>query len=340
MSRGCFPALVCAFCALTIASCRGSEAPLSRTERVLGTQCTITLYDHASQKSLDACFTRLRQINARMSVRIPGSELDAVNGAAGRGAVRVTDDVFLVVRRALELARLSDGLFDPTVGPLVRLWGVTTDHARVPSAAEIEAARALVSWRDVVLDESARTIALRRPSMMLDVGGVAKGYAADEMVRILSARGVRSALIDLGGNIFAMGSRPDGSPWTIGIQDPGGPRGTYLGTVAVTNRTVVTSGVYERYFVEGGRRYHHIMDTRTGFPVDNGLVSVTVVADASFAADGVTLTLLSMGPREGLAFARRMGLQAIMVRADRTVFTTPNTDGIFHLTSPSFHRAD
>jgi FAD:protein FMN transferase len=321
-------------------SCRKSEAPLSRTERVLGTQCTITLYDHASPQSLEECFARLREINARMSVRQAGSELDAVNDAAGRGAVRVTEDVFVVVKRALELARLSNGLFDPTVGPLVRLWGITTDHARVPSAAEIKAALALVNWKDVVLDAGALTIALRRPSMTLDVGGVAKGYAADEMVRILSARGVRSALIDLGGNIFAMGSKPGGNPWSIGIQDPGGERGAYLGVIEVANKTVVTSGVYERYFMKNGKRYHHIMDTRTGFPVDNGLVSVTVVADTSFAADGVTLTLLSMGPREGQAFARKTGLQVIMVGADRTVWTTPNMGGIFHVTNPSFHPAD
>jgi thiamine biosynthesis lipoprotein len=210
----------------------------------------------------------------------------------------------------------------------------------VPSAAEIKAALALVNWKDVVVDETARTIALRRPSMTLDVGGVAKGYAADEMVRILAARGVRSALVDLGGNIFAMGSKPDGAPWNIGIQDPGGPRGASIGIVTVTNRTVVTSGVYERYFQKNGKRYHHIMDTRTGYPVDNGIVSATVVADTSFAADGVTLTLLAMGPHQGLALARRMGLAAIMVAADHAVYATPEAKGFFRITDPSFRFVD
>jgi thiamine biosynthesis lipoprotein len=332
--------LLSVWCVIVLASCHRGQAPLSRTERVLGTPCTITLYDHASARSLDACFARLREINSRMSVRDPGSELDAVNEAAGKRAVHVTDDVFIVVKRGLELAQLSNGLFDPTVGPLVRLWGVNTENARVPSAAEIKAALALVNWKDVVVDETARTIALRRPSMTLDVGGVAKGYAADEMVRILAARGVRSALVDLGGNIFAMGSKPDGAPWNIGIQDPGGPRGASIGIVTVTNRTVVTSGVYERYFQKNGKRYHHIMDTRTGYPVDNGIVSATVVADTSFAADGVTLTLLAMGPHQGLALARRMGLAAIMVAADHAVYATPEAKGFFRITDPSFRFVD
>jgi len=332
-------ALLCVSCIAALASCHGPEQPLSRTEHVLGTQCAITLYDHASAGSLDSCFARLREINARMSVRDPGSELDAVNDAAGKGAVPVTDDVFAVVRRALELARLSNGLFDPTVGPLVRLWGINTDHARVPSPAEVKAALSLVSWKDVVMDDTARTIELRRPAMSLDVGGVAKGYAADEMVRILAQKGARSAIIDLGGNVFAMGSKPDGGPWSIGIQDSWGTRGALLGVVQVRNRTVVTSGVYERFFQENGKRFHHIMDTRTGFPVDNGIVSATVVADTSFAADGMTLTLLSMGPGRGLALAHRLGLAAVMVASDRTVYTTPEIRAFFRITDPSFHPA-
>lgn len=270
----------------------------------------------------------------------PGSELSAVNDAAGHGAVHATADLFAVVKRSTELARLSHGLFDPTVGPLVRLWGINTDHARVPSRAEIAAALTLVNWRDVVLNEEEKTIALRRPSMTLDVGGVAKGYAADEMVRILSARGVKSALIDLGGNIFAMGGKPGGNPWTIGIQDPDAPRGTFFGVVQVTNRTVVTSGVYERFFMKDGKRYHHIMDTRTGFPVDNGLASVTVVADSSFAADGTTLALFSMGPREGLILARGLGLEVIMTGADHKIYATPNVRSFFRITNPSFTYVD
>lgn len=317
-----------------------AETPLSRTEHVLGTECTITLYDHEGLQTLDSCFDRLREIHRRMTVDEPGSELDAVGDAAGREPVKVTDDVFVVMRRAIELARLSNGIFDPTVGPLVKLWGVNTSRAHVPAAAEIAAARSLINWRDVVMDESQKTIFLKRPGMKLDVGGVGKGYAADEMVRMLSARGVQSAMVDLGGNIFAMGSHPGGGPWKIGIQNPDAPRNAYFGIATVINKTVVTSGVYERFFMKDGKRYHHIMDTRTGEPVENKLMSVTVITDKSFDADGVTLTMLSLGPVEGLKFGEKLGLDVIMADTDHKVYVTPQTKRIFTITDREFTYAD
>jgi thiamine biosynthesis lipoprotein len=309
---------------------------VSRTEFVLGTSCTITLHDHATGTTIDACFVRLREIDRRMSVNAPGSEIDEVNNEAGRKPVQVTPDVFSVMKRALALARLSGGLFDPTVGPLVKLWGINTDHARLPSPVEIAAARKLIDWRDVALDESASSIYLKRAGMKIDLGGVAKGFAADEIVGLLSARGVKSALIDLGGNIFAMGSKTDGSAWKIGIQNPDAPRGTYFGIATVVNKTLVTSGIYERFFIQDGKRYHHIMDTRTGYPVDNGLESVTVITDRSFDADGVTLTLFSMGPALGLELGSKLGVDVIMVSADHRVYATAGARKAFTITDPQF----
>jgi FAD:protein FMN transferase len=316
------------------------DLPLSRSQVVLGTECTITLYDHGEASTLDACFDRLREIHSRMTVDEPGSELDAVADAAGREPVKVTDDVFVVMKRALELSRLSNGIFDPTVGPLVKLWGVNTANARVPSPAEIAAARALINWRDVVMDEAGKTIFLKMPGMMLDVGGVGKGYAADEMVRILQACGVRSAMVDLGGNIFAMGSRPDGAPWRIGLQNPDAPRGSPFGIASVVNKTLVTSGVYERFFMKNGKRYHHIMDIHTGEPVENTVMSATVITDRSFDADGVTLIMLSLGPVEGLKFGEKLGLDVIMADTDHKVYITPGTRKIFTITDPEFTFGD
>jgi thiamine biosynthesis lipoprotein len=296
----------------------------------------VALYDHATRETLDAAFLRLREIDRRMSVNAPGSELDEVNSRAGRNPVRVTPDVLAVMTRAIMLAGISGGLFDPTVGPLVKLWGINTDHARVPSPTEIAQARKLIDWHDVVLDEPAGTVYLRRAGMQIDLGGVAKGFAADQMVALLTARGVRSALIDLGGNIFAMGSKVDGSPWRIGIQDPDAPRGTFFGIATVVNKTLVTSGVYERFFIQDGRRYHHIMDTRTGSPVDNGVQSVTVITDRSFDADGVTLSLFSLGPALGLKLADKLGVAAIMVSAGRRVFATESARRVFTITDSRF----
>ena len=322
-----------------VAGCR-QPIPLSQTAEILWTTCTITIYDHAEKASLDACFQRLREIHARMSVNVPGSELDAIAAAAGKEPVRVTDDVLAVTKKALQLAQLSGGLFDPTVGPLIKVWKINNEHPEVPKAADIAAARALVNWRDVVVDEAAKTILLKRAGMELDLGGLVKGYAADEAVRILSARGVRSAIIDLGGDIFAMGRAQSGQAWRIGVQNPAAERGTYLGIAQVIDKTVVTSGVYEHFFMKNGKRYHHLMDTRTGYPVDNGLDSVTVITRSSMDADGFGLALFCMGTEKGIQLGEKLDLGVVIVDAAHKVYVTPGTKAYFTITDPSFTYAN
>jgi thiamine biosynthesis lipoprotein len=326
---------VCVACG----ACQKS-GPLSETRQVLWTTCTITLYDHASRQDLNACFSRLKEIHARMSVGVPGSELDEIDAAAGKAPVRVTDDVLRVTRKALQLAQLSDGLFDPTVGPLISVWKINQEHPEIPKTRDIAAARALVNWKDVAVDDPAKTIYLKRPGMQLDLGALVKGYAADEAVRILSARGVRSAIIDLGGDIFAMGHGQAGRAWRIGVQNPDAERGTYLGIAEVVGRSVVTSGVYEHFFIKNGKRYHHLMDTRTGYPVDNGLESVTVIAGSSMDADGFGLALFCMGRKAGLELGEKLGLGVIMVDANHRIYATPETKRYFTITDPAFTYGD
>jgi FAD:protein FMN transferase len=333
-------AVMLAGAAAAPARAASAEAPLARTEQVLWTTCTLTLYRGGSAAALDAVFERLREIQGRMSTDVAGSALEAIAASAGRAPVPVTEDVLEVTRRALEIARLSGGLFDPTVGPLIAVWKINTADPQIPAAADIAAARSLVDWREVVVDEAARTVFLRRAGMRLDLGGLVKGYAADEAVRILTAAGVSSAIVDLGGDIYAMGSAPAGQPWRIGVQAPEAGRGSFLGVLSVSGMSVVTSGVYEHFFIKDGRRYHHLMDTRTGWPVDNGLASVTVAARSSMDADGLALALFAMGPREGMALAERLGLHAVMVDGDRRVFITPHTRGIFTLTDTTYRLAD
>lgn len=190
-----------------------------------------------------------------------------------------------------------------------------------------------------MVDPTARTVYLKRPGMRLDAGGVLKGYAADEVVRILGSRGVRSALVDLGGDIFAMGHKPGGALWQIGIQNPDALRDTDFAVVAVAGKSVVTSGVYEHFFIQNGKRYHHIMDTRTGYPVDNGLTSVTVIADKSIDADGLATTLFCLGPRDGLALARRLGVETIMVTEDDRLYATEAAAREVTITDPAFTYA-
>ncbi len=317
-----------------------ADAPLSRTQNVLWTTCTVTLYDHGTQQALDASFRRLQEIHDRMSMNVPGSQLDAIAAQAGREAVHVTADVFAVAQKALEFARLTDGLFDPTVGPLIKAWRFDKDDPHIPSEADITAALSLVSWKDVVLDDKEKTIYLRRPSMQLDFGGLIKGYAADEVARILTGFGVGSAIIDLGGDIFALGNRPTGDPWRIGVQNPDAAEGVSFAVASITNQSIVTSGVYEHFFTVNGKRYSHIINTRTGYPVDNGLTSVTVISDASVDADGLGLSLFCLGPRDGLALGEKLGLGVIMVDTEHRVYATAKARALLTITDPGFHYAE
>ncbi|HTX74267.1 MAG TPA: FAD:protein FMN transferase, partial [Rectinemataceae bacterium] len=306
-------ALSIATTALALGSCaRKSPVEHTRTDFVLGTVCTIRLAEGGSESLLDSGFALLRHIEDELSVNKPGSQIDAVNAAAGKHPVAVGADALAIIQRDLHYSQITDGAFDASVGPLVKLWGIGTDHARLPSVSEIKQARSLVGWKDVVVDAAAGTIFLRRPGMALDLGSGTKGYATDQLVTLFAGAGVRSAVIDLGGNIFVMGSRPDGKPWRVGLQNPdNSERGSYIGIASLVNRTMVTSGVYERFFIQDGKRYHHILDPFTGYPVDNGLTSVTVIADKSFDADGFTTALFAVGRERGMGLAKEAGVDVI-----------------------------
>lgn len=324
-----------------LASCAASKPrELSRSDFVLGTVCSIRLVGTGSESLLDEAFERLRAIEDELSVNKSGSEIDAVNATAGTSPVRVGDDAITIIERDLEYSKLSDGAFDPSVGPLVKLWGIGTDKARVPSRSEIEAARGLIGWKDIVLDRTAMTVFLRRKGMALDLGSTTKGYAADAVAALLRARGVKKGIIDLGGNVMVIGNRPDDKPWRVGLQNPFEERGSLLGVASLADETMVTSGVYERFLDSDGKRYHHILDTKTGYPVDNGLQSVTIIAPRSFDADGLTTTIFALGRERGMELARSRGVGAIIVTSARKVYLSPGLSGKFEITDKSFSYAE
>ena len=327
--------------ALLLVCCAGTAQPLSRTVvDLLGTVCTITLYSGGGEDALDTAFARIRQIDERQSVQKTDSELARVNLAAGTNPVKVSADTFAVIREGLEFSRLGNGVFDITVGPLVKLWGIGSETPRVPLPADIGRALARVDFRSVVLSAETSSVFLKKPGMALDLGAIGKGYAADEAARILKERGVSAALIDLGGNILAVGKKPDGTPWRIGIQDPEQPRGSHLGVLRTAQVSVVTSGSYQRFFESGGVRYHHILDTRTGYPTRSGLLAVAVVAARSVMADGYSTLLFALGLEKGrqLVEAARGEVNAIFVTEDRKVYVTEGIRDSFTLTGSRYVR--
>jgi len=216
------------------------------------------------------------------------------------------------------------------VGPLVKLWGIGTEHARVPSKAEISKILPLVDYRQIELDEKNNSVFLKRPGMSIELGGIAKGYAADEAVKVLRQNGVKHGTVDLGGNIIVIGTKPDGKLWKIGIQNPFfKTRGSIVATVEVADKTLVTSGPYERYIEKDGKIYHHILDTRTGFPVENELMSVTIIAESSIDADALSTTVFAMGLEEGMDFVESIeNIDAIFITKDYKVYTTSGVENL------------
>lgn len=329
-------ALIGLCAAACLLSC-APRAPERRTERIFQSTCTVTLYDGAREADFRAVWERLREIDAMMSMWKADSALSRVNAAAGSGPVPAPPELRAALAHALALAEAAGGRYDPTVGPLVKLWAIGTPDARVPAPAEIRAALALLGRTEVRLDDAAGAVELGRPGMALDFGSVAKGFGAVEAGKVLEERGVKSAIVDVGGCVLAFGSHPGGADWRIGVQDPSGTRGADLvGHLLARDAAASTSGIYERRFERDGAVYHHLMDTATGYPIDNDLVSVTVLTDRRRNPDGPPLAIFSLGSREGLALADRLGLAAVLIRKDRTVAVSAAARDRFVLTNPAY----
>ena len=313
------------------------DEPISKTSIVIGTVCTITLYDSDDATIIDKAFARLSELEDILSINKTGTELDKVNEMAGKSPVKVSKDTLNVVKKGLEYSALSNGALDITVGPLVKLWGIGTEHAKVPSQDEINTAKNLINYKDVVINEDESTIYLEKPNMIIDLGAIAKGYAADEIVKILKDNDVNSAIINLGGNIFALGEKIDGNPWKVGIQTPNEDRNSTIGYVSVKNKSIVTSGVYERYFEEDGKKYHHILSPETGYPYENEILGVSIISDDSIDGDSLSTTLFALGVEKGLELVESTkGIDAIFITKDNKLYMSDGFKKIFTLTNTDY----
>jgi len=321
------------------------------TQYVLGTFCTINLFDKGNSGLYSLAFDKIRRLEDIFSANLEGTDLDMVNKSSGLYPVKVRPELIDVLEKALEYAEKSGGAFDPTVGPLVKLWGIGTDRERVPEKEEIQSTLEFVNYREVEINRKEGTVFLKRPGMALDLGAIAKGYAADETAKLLINKGVDSGIIDLGGNIFVIGERKErsgkGAYWRVGIQDPRADRGNYIGILNVKNKSVVTSGMYERFFEKDGKRYHHIFSiglqsaglqsAANGFPVENNLLSVTIAADNSIDADALSTAAFVLGWEKGQELiAGVKGAGGIFVFDDLTVRVTENLEEYFTLTAAEY----
>lgn len=320
-------------------------APWTKGAPVFGDiPITMTVYDHPDNGDFDAVVQLMDTIDREMSMWDRPFETDIMrlSKAAGTSAVTVSPDTLVVVKTALGYAQTMDGALDVAIGPLVKLWGVATSHPKVPLQSEVEALLPLTKMSDI--EVSGSSIFLKKKGMVVDLGGIAKGYAADRACALLKSRGIRSAVIDIGGNIYALGGKPDGQGgvknWRIGVQDPERDRGEAIGVLEGQDLSLATSGIYERRFTENGKSYHHILDPKTGWPADNELASVSIVGKPSIACDGYGKVLV-LGLKKAWETVQKVpGIQAIFITKDHKVYVTPALAKDFTLTSPNYTLAD
>lgn len=263
-----------------------------------------------------------------LSKTVEGSDVWNINHASGE-RVQVSDETRKLILKALEFSAMSDGRFDITVEPCVALWDFTSeDRGALPDAAALAAAAEKVDWTKV--DVNADGVMIPE-GMSIDLGAIAKGYISDMMASFLADRGVESALLNVGGNVRTVGSKPDGSDWRIGIQDPEGVRDqSIVGVANLSNNAVVTSGIYERGFTLDGVVYHHILDPKTGWSVQNELAGVSIVAEEACTADALSTTVFTMGLEEGTEFIEALeGVDAIFVTRDGDISWTSGLNKLF-----------
>ncbi len=299
---------------------------------MLGTVCKISIYDHPSEEAFSKAFARIREIEMRMSLHTQESEIAKVNAQAGISAVSVSPDTFTVISKALEIAKLSNGAFDPTIGPIVKAWDIGGDNPRRPSDEELSSLLPLVDYTQVVLEEEDHRVYLSQKGMVLDLGGIAKGYAADQAAQVLRTFGIEQAIINLGGNVLVLGTKNGTEPWKIGIQNPEEDRGSYVMVVSLDDTSLVTSGPYERFLVLEGETYHHILDTTTGYPVDSDFTSASIITHSSILADALSTSVYTLGFEKGMALINQLeGVEAIFFTEDKQVLLS---DGIKQGTIP------
>jgi len=310
-----------------------------RTYGAMGTEIKLTAWtaDEAkAAKAFDAGFDEIRRIEVLMTdwerPGEPESDLVRINKAAGKQAVKVSDDTLAVVEKALDMSRRSDGAFDITFAVMRGLWKFDDDLSKsVPPAAEIARRRKLIDWRQVEVNRKARTVKLRRAGMRIGLGGIAKGFAVDRCAAVLRQEGLTDYMVQAGGDLYVAG-RKGTANWMVGVRDPRGSADKVIAAMPIQDHAFSTAGDYERSFVLDGKRYHHIIDPKTGFPATASR-SVTIFAPTALVADALDDAVFILGPEKGLALVESMtDCSAVIIDAANKVWTSKSLEGKLRLT--------
>ena len=309
--------ILCMFsAALSGCSLPSSEQTISKSGFYFNTVIQITLYKSSYESLLED-----------FSNTVSDSDISNINNADG-AFVEVHDETIELLKKGIYYGDLSDGNFDITIGKLSDLWNFSTyalldevPESAVPTDDEIQEALKTVDYKGITIDGN--KVALSNPDSKLDLGGIAKGFIADKMKAYLEENGVESGMINLGGNVLTLGKKADGSSYTIGIQKPFSEDGEAIASVEVADKTVVSSGVYERYYEIGDKFYHHILNPHTGYPYDNHLLGVTIICDDSVDGDGLSTTCFTLGLDDGMALIESLAdVEAIFITDDYELHTS------------------
>lgn len=302
------------------------KEPISATAFKLNTVVKVTIYDSQNEKILQEAINLCDTYENIFSRTKPESELYRLNHGMlpeEDGWITLSEPLAELIAEGLKYAKLSEGAFDISIAPLSSLWDFTSGEKIIPEEQELQSVRELVNYEDISLDGN--RIRFEKEGMQLELGAIAKGYIADRLKEFLVSKGVKSAVIDLGGNVLCVGRKPDQEPFRIGVQKPFATRNQTIGTAEIVDGSIVSSGIYERYFEKDGVLYHHILNPRDGYPYNNGLVSVTIFSQKSVDGDALSTSCFALGLEKGMELIDQLpDVQAVFITEDGELHYSEN----------------
>ncbi len=293
-------------CIALTSTAYAGEGIFKKSKKLMGTEMEITVVsadEKTAHKAIDSAFAEIKRIEELMSTYIPESQISKINSAAGKKIVKVDEELIRLIKRAIEYAEVTEGGFNISVGPLIKLWKIK-EGGKIPSNDEIKKAKEMINYKYIVVDEKKKIVFLKKKGMSIDLGGIAKGYASDRAKSVLIQEGIASGIVAVAGDINAFGVKPEKAKWRIGIQHPR-KKDAFIGIIELNDEAVSTSGDYERFFIKDGKRYHHIIDPKTGKPAEK-CQSVTIVSKEATSTDALSTGIFVMGHENGMALIERL----------------------------------
>ncbi|NMM63643.1 FAD:protein FMN transferase [Clostridium sp. P21] len=321
---------ICIFITLPLTSCSKSNTLYEQNGIKMDTFMDLKAYGPNAKVAVEESFKKIDELDKMASPNISTSDVSKINNAAGKEYIKVHPEIMKMIKTSIKYSKLSNGAWDITTGPLIKLWGIGTENEKIPSDSEIKAKLPLVGYDKISINEADSSVMLQKPGMSIDLGGIAKGFTCDEVLKIYKKYNIKNGLINLGNSsIYAVGKNESNSPWSVAIQHPRNTSNSaYLGIIKISDKALSTSGDYERYFIKNGKRYHHIINPFTGYPTDNGTISDTIVADGtlndnSMICDLLSTTVFILGREKGIQFVENLPkVDCEITTSDYNIYTT------------------